>query len=278
MAKKRFKILVYSAAFIFIMLNVFTFCTGGKYIESPPPFSNTTRSDWYKLKPVNYSGVLKMLDSLLTPAAKDFFKQADEVSSVALMEKRFGWLVTSWRIAELDDFPQAKYNFFTTPLYLEYSTRILNEKILCLGYYRHLNQLAFNMSSAKDSIIKRFPPEKRNGNTDLVNTELIRIENDSIENRFFFNDWKINDPVKGYYGISSKKLMREYETGEFRGRIVSKNKLTAEVEIIIDSLYFRDKKIETITDRKDPAESYTVGKTIWRKPLQITNLNKNNYY
>lgn len=277
MAKKKFKILVYAVAVIFMLLNVFTYCSTGKYIETPPAYSNTKVSDWYKLTPKNYNGFLEALDTLLTPAAKDFFKNADEVSSVVLMGRRFGWRASSWRIAELDCTPEVKNNFLSNPLYLEYTYRILNEKILCLGYYRHLNQLPFNIQAAKDSIIKRFPPERRKGNTDIVNYNLVTAEQDSVENRFFLTTWEINDPVKGYYAITSKKFMREFESGEFSGRIVSKDFLTGRIEIIIDTLYFRDKKIETITDTKKPAETYTVGKTTWRNPTHVTNINKNNY-
>jgi hypothetical protein len=278
MAKKTFKILVYAVAVIFMLLNVFTYCSTGKYIETPPAYSNTKTSDWYKLKPKTYNGFLEALDTLLTPGAKDFFKNADEVSSVVLMGRRFGWQVSSWRIAELDYTPEVKNNFLSNPLYLEFTYRVLNEKILCLGYYRHLNQLPFNIQAAKDSIIKRFPPERRKGNTDIVNYNLVTAEQDSVENRFYLSAWEINDTVKGYYGITSKKLFREFESGNFSGRIVSKNSLTGKVEIMIDTLYFRDKKIETITDPKEPSETYTVGKTIWRKPTHVTNINKNKYY
>jgi hypothetical protein len=278
MAKKKFKILVYAVAVIFMLLNVFTYCSTGKYLETPPAYSNTKSSDWYKLKPKNYTGFLEALDTLLTAGAKDFFKHADEISSVVLMEKRFGWQVSNWRLAELDNTPEVKDNFLSTPIYFEYSNRMLNEKILCLGYYRHLNQLPFNIQAAKDSIIKKFPPEKRKGNTELVNYYLITAEQDSVENRFYLNTWEINDSITGYFSVRSKKFMGNFDNGNFSGRIVSKSGLTGELEIMIDTLYFRDKKIETFTDTKEPAETYTVGKTIWRKPKYVTNRNKNKYY
>ncbi len=277
MSKKKIKVFIQAAVSFLLVSFGFTNCSNSKYIESPPGYSPVAMGNWYNLKPKTYKEFISTLDTLINKNAKDYFKNIDEVTSVALMERRFGWHVSSWRISELDETPQIKESFLSSPLYFEYSTRAMNTKILCLGYYRHLNNLSFHLLAAKDSIKKKFPPARIKGNTEVVNYELIRAEYIRLEDDFYFSKWQIRDTIRSSVEISPKDFFKRYQYINYIGRIISKSSAKGEVEIIIDELYMMGKKLDTYTDSKDRSISLTVGKTHWVKPGSHSNISFKDY-
>ncbi len=273
MKSKIFIILSYVVALILVLPNIFTFCSVTKYEEKPPSYSDTKISEWHKIRTTDFESVIKKLDSLLTKEAKNHYASLDEPYAAIVMQRSFANTISmDWNIEEGEnDFYKKNYKSGFANLFSpnNFPYQQIKSKAVSICYYRHLQNREYDFKFVKDSLKKIYPIKK-----DIFylypDFTPYYLEEDSISNNYYFKTWLIGDEVRGgfyYEGTSQKKSIGGYYTG----LIINKDNQSEKLELRITSIEVNNKKVLAFIDPKTKLEVYAVGKTIWKKPSDLTN-------
>jgi hypothetical protein len=276
MKARTFNILTYTLGAALLLPGIFTFCSTGKYVEPTPSFSNTKISAWSKFKPLTYAGVEKLLDSLLIKDARQYYASLDQPYAVIVMQRTFGTTVSQYPIQEWDR------NYDKSGIVRMFSGNDdyflpFKAKIISICYYRHLNGLSCNFQDIKDSLKQHYPLKK----TLLGGTELdynaYYAEEDSITNDHYLKTWQTGDVVNAGYYYEGTSRKRSFSVS-YSGVIVSKDSKDQTVEIRITELEVNDKKVLAFVDPRTKSETFAVGRSIQKKPKDITNTSRKEPY
>lgn len=255
----------------YILFLIFSLsCSFSREVEKPPVFSKITISEWQNFKPVYFDSSINLLDKLLTPTAKEYIKKLEENSAVVLMSWSFGTSISSaWYIKEWDGKKRiAGFSLLNEPGFnLDFKSILL-----CIAYYRHLQNIPFNFQQSKDSMINKYPPLKSCFGC-IINSELLPGEIRRSYDKYLLNKWDLNDSISGGYIVQAKDFLRQVDVIFFQGRIVSKNLVTGEVGIKISGLELHNKSIDSYSE-KNAGKILQIGQVIERNPFSLTNYNK----
>ncbi len=276
MRNRIFVISFYLAAIILILPNIFTFCSATRYEEKPPSFSNTKMSDWQKLRTDDIETVIKKLDSLLTPDAKNYYASLDEPYAALIMQRSFANAISqSWNIEE-GEFDFAKRNYKSGFLDLfstnGYPYQEIKSKVVSICYYRHLQNRSYDFRFIKDSLKKAYPLKKDKFNI-YFDYEVYNAEEDSISNNFYAKTWQVGDEVRQGFYYEGVKLSKTI-SGYFTGTIIAKDIPAGMIETRITSIEANNKKVLAFIDPKTKVEIFAIGKTIRQKPANFTNTSR----